>query len=87
MAMSGGADLVDGGRKAGDAWLADYMRCYHQTCDAWDENWDLRGAAQDVALFYTIGAELANSNDWPTWRKESEFGAVRAESSREREAP
>ena len=84
MAMSGGADLVDGGRAAGDKWLADYMRCYHQPCDAWDASWDLRGAAQDVALFYEIGKDLANSQRWPEWRKESEFSAVRAESKRDR---
>jgi Zn-dependent M28 family amino/carboxypeptidase len=85
MAMSGGADLIDGGREAGNKWLADYMRCYHQTCDAWAANWDLRGAAQDVALFYAIGTDLANSRRWPQWRKESEFNSVREESARERQ--
>jgi Zn-dependent M28 family amino/carboxypeptidase len=84
MAMSGGADLVDGGRDAGNQWLADYMRCYHQPCDAWDANWDLGGPAQDVALFHAIGNDLANSRRWPQWRKESEFSAVREESARER---
>jgi Zn-dependent M28 family amino/carboxypeptidase len=84
MAMSGGADLVNGGRAAGDRWLADYMKCYHQPCDAWDAKWDLRGAAQDVELFHTIGNELANSRRWPDWRKESEFYAVRQESRAER---
>lgn len=85
MAMSGGADLVDGGRDAGNKWLADYMRCYHQPCDAWDSQWDLRGAAQDVALFHAIGSELASSRRWPQWRKESEFNSVRLESARERQ--
>ena len=84
MAMSGGADLVEGGRVAGDKWLADYMTCYHQPCDAWRPDWDLRGAAQDVALFYAMGKELANSRRWPEWRKESEFNAVRRESERQR---
>lgn len=85
MAMSGGADLVDGGREAGNQWLADYMRCYHQPCDAWDSQWDLRGAAQDVALFHAIGSELANSRRWPQWRKDSEFNSVRLESAGERQ--
>jgi Zn-dependent M28 family amino/carboxypeptidase len=84
MAMSGGSDLVQGGRAAGDRWLADYMRCYHQTCDTWDPNWDLRGAAQDVELFRIIGQDLANSRRWPQWRAQSEFNAVRAESKAER---
>ncbi|MGH8179042.1 MAG: M28 family metallopeptidase [Steroidobacter sp.] len=84
MAMSGGADLVVGGRKAGDQWLADYMRCYHQPCDLWDPEWDLRGVTQDVELFHTIGGDLANSRRWPEWRKGSEFSAIRAASARER---
>lgn len=85
MAMSGGFDLVEGGRAAGDQWLADYMRCYHQPCDAWSPSWDLRGAAQDIALFYAIGKELANSRRWPQWREDSEFNAVRRASQRARQ--
>ncbi|MBV6417502.1 MAG: hypothetical protein CMLOHMNK_02223 [Steroidobacteraceae bacterium] len=77
MAMSGGADLVDGGREAGNRWLEGYMKCYHQPCDRWSADWDLRGAAQDVELFHTIGAALANSRRWPEWRPGSEFKAIR----------
>ncbi len=78
MAIGGGADLVEGGRKAGDQWVTDYTAdCYHQTCDAWSADWDLRGAAQDVALVYTIGRELAFSRRWPQWRPNSEFRAAR----------
>jgi Zn-dependent M28 family amino/carboxypeptidase len=84
MGISGAADLREGGREAGNRWLEDYMRCYHQTCDAWDASWDLRGAAQDVELFYTIGKSLANSKRWPQWRPDSEFHAVRAKSNAER---
>ncbi len=84
MAMSGGADLIEGGRAAGDAWLADYMRCYHQPCDRWTPDWDLRGATQDIELFHMIGKELANSRRWPEWRAGSEFSAIRATSAAER---
>ncbi len=84
MAISGASDLVTGGRPAGQAWLDGYMKCYHQTCDAWSADWDLRGAAQDVGLFQTIGTQLANSRLWPEWRDESEFKSVRAESAGER---
>ena len=84
MAISGASDLVTGGRPAGQAWLDGYMKCYHQTCDAWSADWDLRGAAQDVGLFQTIGTKLANSRLWPEWRNESEFKSVRAESAGER---
>ncbi len=84
MAISGAPDLVKGGRTAGQAWLDGYMKCYHQTCDAWGADWDLRGAAQDVDLFKTIGTKLANSRLWPEWRDGSEFKSVRAETAGER---
>jgi Zn-dependent M28 family amino/carboxypeptidase len=84
MALSGAPDMREGGRAAGEKWLTDYMKCYHQTCDAWDANWDLRGAAQDVELFHTIANELANSRRWPHWRQDSEFRAIRERSVSER---
>jgi Zn-dependent M28 family amino/carboxypeptidase len=84
MAISGAPDLVEGGRPAGQTWLDDYMRCYHQSCDAWDARWDLRGAAADVGLFYRIGHDLADGRDWPEWRSGSEFKAIRNESAAER---
>src|ERR1700722_9926359 len=78
MAIGGGADLVSGGRAAGDAWVSDYTaHCYHQTCDTWSSSWDLRGAAEDVDLFYRVGLELGNSRRWPEWRATSEFKAIR----------
>ena len=85
MAMSGGADLLDGGREAGDRWLAGYMKCYHQACDRWSPDWDLRGAAQDIALLQAIGGQLANSRRWPQWRPGSEFRAVRQQSQSARD--
>jgi Zn-dependent M28 family amino/carboxypeptidase len=81
MAISGPADMRDGGREAGNRWLEGYMRCYHQTCDAWDASLDFRGAAQDVELFHAIGKSLASSSRWPQWRPDSEFHAVRAKSN------
>lgn len=84
MGISGAADLREGGREAGNRWLEGYMRCYHQTCDAWDAGWDFRGAAQDVELFHTMGKNLANSTRWPQWRPDSEFHAVRTKSDAQR---
>jgi Zn-dependent M28 family amino/carboxypeptidase len=78
MAISGAPDLVTGGKAAGQQWLDAYMRCYHQTCDAWSADWDLRGAAADVGLFQAIGTKLVSGRTWPTWRDGSEFKAVRA---------
>lgn len=86
MAIAGGADLVDGGRAAGDRWIADYIEnCYHQTCDEWSADWDLRGAAQDIELFHTIIRDLGNSARWPEWKPGSEFKASRTTSAEARD--
>ena len=78
MAIGGGPDLVVGGRAAGDQWVSAYTaNCYHKTCDAWSPDWDLRGAAQDVALLYDVGRTLANTDTWPSWNVSSEFKPVR----------
>ncbi|HJP67801.1 MAG TPA: M28 family peptidase, partial [Sphingomicrobium sp.] len=82
MALAGAYDFVNGGRAAGERWLDDFTaRCYHQTCDAWSADWDLRGAAQEAELFYSIGARLANSRSWPQWNPSSEFAKIRSSSS------
>jgi Zn-dependent M28 family amino/carboxypeptidase len=81
MGIAGGADLVEGGRAAGDQWIADYIgNCYHQTCDEWSADWDLRGAAEDIELFRTIIEDLGNSTRWPQWKSGSEFKAIRDKS-------
>ncbi len=81
MALAGAYELVEGGRPAGERWLNDFTaNCYHQTCDAWSADWDLRGALQETELFYAIGARLANGREWPKWRPTSEFAKIREQS-------
>ena len=80
MAISGAPDLVTGGRAAGEAWLKDYMACYHQTCDIWSPKLDFRSAAQDVDLALAVGRDLAGSDRWPQWSADSEFRRIRADS-------
>lgn len=85
MGLGGGQDLVQGGREAGEKWVSDYTaNCYHKTCDAWSADWDLRGAAQDVALFYEMGKELAQPGVWPNWKAGSEFKPTRDASAAKR---
>ena len=85
MAIGGGEDLKNGGRAAGDAWVSEYTaHCYHDTCDSWNPDWDLRGAAEDVDLFHRIGLELGNSRRWPEWNAGSEFKALRDASAASR---
>jgi Zn-dependent M28 family amino/carboxypeptidase len=82
MAIAGGNDLVEGGRAAGDQWVADYVgNCYHQTCDAWSPNWNLAGAIQDIEIFQMLIEDIGNSRRWPAWKAGSEFKALRDSSS------
>lgn len=84
MALGGASDMKDGGRPAGQKWLDAYMACYHKDCDQIGPDWNLAGVAEDVALFHTIGARLANSRAWPEWKPTSEFGPLRAKSKSQR---
>lgn len=84
MDMAGYPDLRKGGVEAGKAWLVGYMACYHQACDSWSADWDVRGAAEDVALLYTVGKNLAFSKNWPEWNHTSEFYGVRESSKAQR---
>lgn len=78
MDLAGYPDLLKGGIPAGRKWLESYMACYHQSCDAWNPSWDLRGAAEDTAALYEVGRSLAFSRMWPSWKQGSEFKAIRA---------
>ena len=85
MGLGGGADLVTGGRAAGDAWVTRYTDdCYHKTCDAWSPDWDLRGAAADVDLIIDMTRALARPGTWPDWRPGSEFRDLRARTASDR---
>lgn len=74
----GGEDLVNGGPEAGAAAAADYRaNHYHGPKDEFDPNWNWDGAIQDLELYYAIGRELADSDDWPNWNPDAEFRAAR----------
>ncbi len=59
-----------------------YAHRWHRTSDAYAEDWDVRGAIQDLTLEYRLGLRLAQSRRFPNWVKNSEFRAAR-ERSRE----
>lgn len=82
MGIAGGPDLVDGGREAGAEWVAGYIaNRYHNQNDAWDPDWDLRGAVQDIELILDLTRQLANSGKWPAIKPSSEFKDIREESA------
>lgn len=74
-----GVDWVEGGREAGlAAWKAKFAADYHKPSDEWSADWDLRSAVENLTLLYRLGLDLANGDEWPTWKPTSEFGQVRA---------
>nr|WP_303684296.1 M28 family peptidase [Brevundimonas naejangsanensis] len=77
-----GMDWVEGGREAGlAAWKAKFGADYHRPSDEWSADWDLRSAVENLTLLYRLGLELANGDEWPTWKPTSEFGQVRDRSA------
>ncbi|MGE0178430.1 MAG: M28 family peptidase [Sphingomonas sp.] len=73
-----GDDLLNGGRAAGQAWAQAYRaNRYHGPDDEYDESWDWSGAMRELRVFYRIGRELAESDQWPNWNEGDEFRAIR----------
>jgi Zn-dependent M28 family amino/carboxypeptidase len=85
LSYESGNDLVDGGKVAGEAAGKLYTReHYHQPSDEWQASWTFTGMAHDLRLLYQLGYELANSDAWPVWSKDSEFRAVRDKTADQR---
>ena len=81
-----GWDWVEGGREAGEAaWRAKFAADYHKASDEWSADWDLTSAVENLALLYHLGLDLANGEDWPGWKADSEFAVVRARSDAARQ--
>lgn len=81
----GGNDHIDHGVEYGKQKRAEYVKvAYHKPADEFDPNWDLRGVQQDLWLYYWVGNELANSNDWPNWYQGNEFRGIRDATANER---
>ena len=80
-----GRDLVDGGLAAGTARADDYnVNRYHQPKDEFDPHWSFEGAAQEAAVAWRIGLDLANAPRWPAWRPGVEYATARAGSDQDR---
>ena len=81
-----GVDWDEGGVEAGQAaWDAKFGADYHKVSDEWSADWDLRSAVENLTLLYRLGLQLANGDEWPTWKPTSEFGARRAASDAARQ--
>ena len=85
ISFGSGNDWVDGGVAAGKAAEDDYTaKRYHQLGDEWQADWPFTGMARDLQVLYTLGNQLANSDEWPNWSTDSEFRATRDKTSADR---
>jgi len=50
---------------------------YHQPSDEYSDEWDLRGAVEDVRLLYYVGLLAAQRPELPRWNSGDEFEAAR----------
>ncbi len=72
---SGGYDHREKGKEYAKQFLDDYTATrYHAPADNYDaETWEFGGMVQDGQLYFNIGHRLANSDEWPKWKPDSEF--------------
>jgi Zn-dependent M28 family amino/carboxypeptidase len=64
-------------QKIGDAVKSMVAKCYHQTCDEYNENWGWQGMIAELQVFFETGYLLANNDVWPNWQVGTEFKAAR----------
>ena len=69
-------------REHGPEWMMEQKAAYtaeryHKPADEYSEDWDLRGAVEDLQLLFLVGERLANGTEFPNWREGSEFRAIR----------
>jgi Zn-dependent M28 family amino/carboxypeptidase len=77
--MKGGVDDEARGPQWGEAQFEEYLaHRYRQAGDKYTEDWDLRGAVEDLELYRTIGERLADTRRFPRWLPNSEFSGNRA---------
>lgn len=57
---------------------------YHTALDEISDDWDLRGAIEDIGMYFRVGLEVADSTEWPEWYEGNEFRTVRENSQKSR---
>ncbi|MBY6186650.1 M28 family peptidase [Marinobacter hydrocarbonoclasticus] len=74
----GGRIALNDEAAASRARVMELMKgCYHNHCDTYRPEWDLRGAMQDLEVYYHAGQALANDDRWPGFLAGSEFHTLR----------
>ncbi len=74
----GGLDDSARGPIWGRARLDDYVaHRYRQPSDQYSPDWDVRGALEDLTLYYDVGNRVARTRRFPRWYPNSEFRVSR----------
>ena len=61
----------------GRAQIDDYMaNRYLKPADKYSEDWDVRGALDDIAVYYMVGKRWAETRRFPRWYPGSEFNGL-----------
>ncbi len=78
----GGLDDAARGPAWGRTQLQDYMaRRYRQPGDQYSPDWDVRGALDDLRLYYEVGYRVARSRRFPRWYPNSDYRVPRDRSA------
>jgi Zn-dependent M28 family amino/carboxypeptidase len=73
-----GTDQVEHGKEWTQEKRDEYRaNNYHKPSDEYSPDWDLRGAVQDLRLYFRIGRRIANESTFPNWSEGTEFKAKR----------
>jgi Zn-dependent M28 family amino/carboxypeptidase len=77
--IDSGTNLLEGGRKTGEAAAQDYTdHRYHKPGDQFDAaTWNVDGIVEDLVALQEVGAVLANNGQWPNWYDGNPFKAAR----------
>lgn len=74
-----GFDDAARGPEWGRAQFDDYMmHRYRQPGDQYSSDWNVRGALDDLTLYYEVGNRVARTRRFPRWYPNSEFRVSRA---------
>ena len=66
--MTPRADPFGAGRSSMTTWLTAIA-----TSDQYSADWDVRGALDDLTLYYEVGNRVARTRRFPRWYPNSEF--------------
>jgi Zn-dependent M28 family amino/carboxypeptidase len=76
-----GSDYIGRDEAYAEMVAEDAAGRYHDPTDVIHDMWVWDGMHQDMWMFYNMGKDLANSDEWPNWREGNEFRQLRDESA------